>query len=62
MEPPGLKWAVQPNRMIKEKILSQEGDQEPNGHSEKAPIFLCGEENLPEKAALNQACTVESPN
>ena len=38
-----LELAAQPNSAIIEKGLGQGGDQEPNGHSDRAPECLCGD-------------------
>jgi hypothetical protein len=51
-----------------EKGLGQGGDKEPDGPSDRAPEFLCGdEENLPEgqpslQYFTNQAFMVEWPD
>ncbi|KAI3351186.1 hypothetical protein L3Q82_005611 [Scortum barcoo] len=58
-EPPGL--FLEPGRPSKlsdrgEKGLSQGGDQEPDGHSVRAPAYLCRErKNLPEGTTISAA-------
>ncbi|KAG2465827.1 TC1A transposase, partial [Polypterus senegalus] len=47
---------------LSEKGLSQGGDQEPNGHSVRAPEVLCGERRPSLQQSTNQACMVEWPD
>ena len=60
-------WWGEKKMQLGEKGLGQEGDQEPYGHSERAPVSLWRWENLPEgqpslQHSTNQALMVEWPD